>query len=114
MVKTAVIGIVSGLVNGLLGSGGGTVIVPSLEYFDKMEEHKAHATAVAVILPLSFISGLIYLYKGKIIMQSVLAVGAGSIIGSIIGALLLNKISSGFLRKLFGIVMIISAARMFF
>lgn len=112
--KTTIIGIVSGFINGLLGSGGGTIIVPALEYFNKTEEHKAHATAIAVILPLSVISSLIYLYKGKIIMNAVLIVGAGSILGSILGAFLLNKVSSSFLRRLFGIVMIISAMRMFF
>ena len=60
--KKAAIGLVTGFANGLFGSGGGTIVVPAMERFLKVEEHKAHATAIAVILPLSllrwgFISG---------------------------------------------------------
>lgn len=51
-----IIGIITGIANGFLGSGGGTVVVPCLEKFMKTEPHKAHATAIAIILPLTVIS----------------------------------------------------------
>ena len=43
-----IIGIITGIANGFLGSGGGTVVVPCLEKFMKTEPHKAHATAIAL------------------------------------------------------------------
>ena len=112
--KDKAIGLLAGFVNGLLGSGGGTIIVPALEFFQKLEEHKAHATAIAVILPLSIISTIIYFFKGSLDLNSILIVGAGSIIGSAVGAFLLSKVSSNFLSKFFGIIMIIASVRMMF
>ena len=110
--KRAIIGLAAGFLNGLLGSGGGTVIVPALEYFQKLQEHRAHATALAVILPLSALSTLMYLFHGSLVWSVILPVGAGSIIGSALGAVLLKKLPSGILNKLFGLVMIIAAIRM--
>lgn len=114
MIKKIVTGCFSGFLNGFLGSGGGTVVVPALEYLHKVEEHKAHATAILIILPLSIISTFVYLKSGYIEITSALKVGGGSIIGSIIGAKLLNKLSSGMLRKIFGLILIIAAIRMVF
>ena len=54
--KRTAIGLVTGFANGLFGSGGGTIVVPAMERFLGEEEHKAHATAIAVILPLSLLS----------------------------------------------------------
>ena len=48
--KAILIGAVTGFANGLFGSGGGTIVVPCMERFLNVEEHKAHATAIAIIL----------------------------------------------------------------
>ena len=53
MHQKSLIGIVTGAANGLFGAGGGTILVPALEKFLKIEAHKAHATALAAIFPLS-------------------------------------------------------------
>lgn len=112
MIKKVLSGIISGFLNGFFGSGGGTIIVPSLEFIHKIEEHKAHATAILIILPLSIISTFIYLKNGQIHLISALKVGSGSILGSMVGARLLNKLSGNILRKFFGVVLIIAALRM--
>lgn len=106
------IGIFSGFINGLLGSGGGTVIVPALETFKRTETHKAHATAISIILPLSAASVLIYCFKGTLNLRALFYTALGSIPGSIIGAKLLKKLSSRFLNRLFGLVMTAAAIRM--
>ena len=54
------IGLVTGFANGLFGSGGGTIAVPAMEKLLKTKTHMAHATAIAIILPLSVLSALIY------------------------------------------------------
>ena len=53
-------GMVAGFLNGLFGSGGGTVIVPFLEEFLDQSEHKSHATAILIILSFTVISLLFY------------------------------------------------------
>lgn len=112
MIRKIATGIVAGFLNGFLGSGGGTVVIPSLKYILKTEEHKAHATAILIILPLSILSFFIYFNNGYIDIILALKVAIGSILGSIVGAKFLNKISSKSLKKVFGIVLIFAAIGM--
>ena len=55
-IKSGILGIVSGIVNGLLGSGGGTILVPFMQKSLHVEQHKSHATTVAVVAPLCIVS----------------------------------------------------------
>ena len=110
--KIILTGILTGLCNGLFGAGGGMIVVPSMVHFLDMDEHDAHATAIAVILPLTIISSFIYVKSGIIDVNTTLKVTIGSITGAYIGSKLLNKLPINILRKLFGIFMIIAAIRM--
>ncbi len=108
------IGFGAGLINGLLGSGGGVILVTSLVFLYKLQDHKAHATAISIILPLSVISALVYIKAGISSIEATLWVTSGSVLGAYFGSKLLNRLSINFIRKLFGIVMIIAAIRMMF
>lgn len=110
--KLLLIGLITGLINGLFGSGGGTILVPCLVFIMDVEDHKAHATAIAIILPLSILSSIIY-YRYNVVDFSLTAkVAIGSVLGGIVGSMLLNKLSVNVLRKFFGVVMIAAAVRM--
>lgn len=112
IVKIAFIGFITGLINGIFGSGGGTILVPSLVFLMGIEDHKAHATAISIILPLSLISSFIYFGYDVVDLPLTLKVAFGSVIGAVVGSSLLNRFSVNALRKIFGIFMIIAAARM--
>ena len=111
---TLPIGLAVGLANGLFGAGGGTVLVPALERFKPLETHKAHATSLAVILPLSIVSAVIYVWGVEVDWPAVGLVSAGGVLGGIIGARLLKKISAGWLNMLFGLFLAAGATRMLF
>jgi uncharacterized membrane protein YfcA len=111
-VKTALIGLVAGLVNGIFGSGGGTILVPCLVFLMGVEDHKAHATAISIILPLSIISSFVYFKYNVVDFSLTLKVVIGSILGALVGSCMLNRFSVNALRKIFGIFMIIAALRM--
>lgn len=113
-IKNTLIGIFTGFVNGIFGSGGGTLLVPILNNVVKVEEHKSHATALAIIVFLTSASSVIYISKGTYDIGLTLKVAIGSIIGGIVGAKLLSKVTGKFLRISFGIIMIIAALRMVF
>lgn len=110
--KTAFIGIITGFANGLFGSGGGTVVVPCMEKYLGINAHKSHATAIAVILPLSVLSAVIYVFKSDVPWAETAAVSIGGVIGGFIGAKLLNKISGRWLHIIFGAAMLGAAVRM--
>jgi hypothetical protein len=106
-------GLISGIANGLFGSGGGTVLIPLMQKYTDLEQHKAHATAIAVILPLCVISAFLYIRGVDIDWFSLLKVTAGGVAGGFVGAKLLNKISKKHLHIIFGICMLAAAVRGF-
>lgn len=110
--KILAIGFIAGLCNGIFGSGGGTILVPAMVFLLGIKENKAHATAIAVIMPLSVISSFFYLLSNKVNWNLTYQVAIGSIIGGYIGSRILNRFSDGALRKIFGISMIAAAIRM--
>lgn len=113
-VKMLVAGILTGLCNGLFGAGGGMIAVYSMIHLLKMESHEAHATAIAVILPLTIISGFVYFRGGFIDWDMALKVGAAGIVGGATGAWLLGRIPPYRLRKIFGVFIIVAGLRMLF
>lgn len=107
--KSMLIGILSGFLNGLFGSGGGTVFVPASEKFMHLEEKKAHATAIALILPLTILSAFIYIPKTEVPWKMVIFLIAGGLLGGYLGASLLNRLSGKIIHIVFGIFMLIAA-----
>lgn len=114
MLKYIGIGVAAGIANGLFGSGGGTIAVPAMVFLLGEEEHKAHATALLIILPLTLVSTYFYLTKSFVDWNITWKAMVGGVAGGAIGAFLLNKFSSGMLRKVFGIFMIVAAYKMIF
>ncbi|WHH59684.1 sulfite exporter TauE/SafE family protein [Petroclostridium sp. X23] len=111
-VKYTIIGMVTGLCNGLFGSGGGTIAVPAMEIVLDVEEHRAHATALAIILPLTLVSVFFYIRNDYVNWDLTWQVAIGGVIGGYVGARILKNIPSNVLRKIFGIFMIVAAIRM--
>ena len=101
-------GALIGGINGFLGAGGGMLLVPLLQYVLKIDDKKSHATAVFVILPISLISGIVYVIKGAIDWSVFLPIAIGSVVGGIVGTFLLKKMKSEVVNLLFWGVMIAS------
>lgn len=108
---SAIFGVAVGAANGLFGGGGGMIAVPALT-LTGVPSKKAHATAIAIILPLSLISGAVYLAKGAADPSVILPSCAGVFVGGIVGALLLKKINSRGLSLLFYAIMIAAGLKL--
>ena len=94
------------------GSGGGTILVPFMQKSLHVEQHKSHATTVAVVAPLCIVSAFFYIGHQAVDWWVLLAVSAGGIVGGIAGAKLLQRISGRWLHWIFGGLMLASAVRM--
>ncbi len=116
--RKSVLGIISGsvvgFINGFFGGGGGMIVVPILTILFCLTEKQAHATAIAIILPVSLISSVIYIFNGHFNFNSGLAVLIGVVLGGVIGAFLLKKLSNNSIVKIFAIVMAIGGIKMLF
>ncbi len=109
--KTAFGGILIGIINGMLGAGGGMIAVPVLKKLGFSQE-KAQANAIAVILPITLISSAIYLVRGNVTFSEALVFVPGGIVGTLIGTFLLCKIPQKWLKKIFGCFMVWAGVRL--
>ncbi len=111
--KYAGLGLVSGVLNGLFGAGGGVVVVPMLEKFG-VDTKKSHATSVAIILPASVVSACLYFSAGHLDLARAACYLPGGLIGAAVGAWLLKKIQNKWLKVAFALLIIAGAVRMWF
>lgn len=102
-----------GGLNGLFGSGGGSILVPYLEKTG-LEEKKAHATSIVIILFFSCITIFLYSRKVDIDFSVVFKLWVGGIIGGVIGSKLLSKLTNKTIRKIFSVILIIVGVRLLF
>ncbi len=109
-----IIGLISGLLNGLFGAGGGSIVVPAMVKFLDIEQKKAHATAILIILVMSAISSFFYIRNGYFDFGLWLPVTIGGCVGGMVGAKVLDKISVKWLKIIFGSVILITSFKMIF
>ena len=108
---TCILGLVTGVISGLLGAGGGMIAVPTLER-SGAEANSAHATSVAVMLPLSAVSAVFYLWGGGVSLADALPYIPGGALGAVIGVTLLRRVRPSLLRRIFGGVAVYSGVRL--
>ena len=108
---TAAAGLAVGIVNGLLGAGGGMIAVPLLKKLG-LSQKQAHANAVAVILPITVLSAVLYLIRGYVRLSDSLIFIPGGLVGSLIGTYCLKKISPKWLKRIFGGFMVYAGVRL--
>ena len=101
----------AGIINGLLGAGGGMLIVPILKKYG-LSQHATHATSICIILPICLVSAIMYLIKGQVTLGDALPYLPFSVLGALIGSFTLPKLKPNFLRKLFGGFMIWAAVQL--
>ncbi len=96
----------AGIANGLFGAGGGLFLVPLLIGWIGLEEKKAFATSVAIILPLSIVSYTLFCLKGGNIWAEALPYLLGGILGGFLSAKFFRRIPTIWLHRLFGLLLL--------
>ena len=95
-------GLLSGLLNGFLGAGGGMVLTLGLRVAYPGQDRENMAIATASVMVLSFLSTILYLIGGHIGSSDVLPVILPALLGGALGSLLLGRIRHDLLDLLFG------------
>ena len=112
--RCALAGAAAGLVNGFFGGGGGMIFIPLLTRWIGVEERRAFATCVCVILPLCIASGAVYLGRAGIDLALAWPYLAGGLLGGIISGLVFQKVPTKFLRRLLALLIIYGGVRSLF
>jgi uncharacterized membrane protein YfcA len=108
-----VIGIVAGILSGLFGIGGGTIIVPALILIAHMKPHMATGTSLgALLLPVGVLGAWQYYAKGSLDIRVALWIALGIALGALLGAYIALKLPPRELQRLFAVFLLFIAVRM--
>lgn len=92
------VGLAAGLLSGLFGVGGGTVIVPMLVLLLGFDQKLASGTSLAAIVPTATVGVISYAIHGSVDVVVALILAAGSVVGAQIGSWLLARLSQNAIR----------------
>ncbi len=92
------VGLAAGLLSGLFGVGGGTVIVPLLVLILGMDQRLAAGTSLAAIVPTATVGVISYAVHGSVAWIPAVILAVGAVVGAQIGTWLLPRVSVTALR----------------
>ena len=110
----AVAGGLAGIANGFFGGGGGMVLVPLLTARCGLDQRRAFATSVAIILPLCVLSSVIYLFRGGLDLAVALPYLAGGLLGGFVGGRVFKKLNMVWLRRAFALLILYGGVKALF
>lgn len=103
----------AGLLNGLLGTGGGMVLLFCFGLLLQEEQQKeAFAISGIAVFCFCLTSMLFYGRGGSIDFTLLPQYALPALVGGIAGALLLRRIGTGLLRKIFALLLLYSGLKM--
>jgi uncharacterized membrane protein YfcA len=110
-----VLGLCAGVISGTLGVGSGIILVPTLVLLCSFEQKAAQGTALAVMVPMALVGAIRYWRNPQVELNGVviLLLILGAVAGALAGTELAGRLPAGTLRKLFALLLIVAAIRMF-
>lgn len=110
-VLVVLIGCVGGVLAGTFGVGGGIIFVPTLALVLGLTQLHAEATSLLAIIPTSVVGTIRLRRYGNVDLRAAAWVGLGSVAGVQIGVLVAESLSGAVLRRLFGVLLLVTAAQ---
>ena len=113
-VRNALAGAAAGLANGFFGGGGGMILVPLLTRWCGLDQRRAFATSIAIILPLCVLSSVIYFFRGGLDFGLALPYLLGGLAGGFIGGKVFQKLNMLWLRRAFALLILYGGVKALF
>jgi len=108
-----VIGIITGFMAGMLGIGGAIIMIPALVFLLGISQQTAQGTSLAVMLPpIGILAAYNYYKAGQVNIKFALILAAFFLVGSYFGSKLALNIPQAMLKKIFGVLLLLVAAKM--
>jgi len=111
---TLVLGLVTGLLSGSLGIGGGVVVVPALVFLFSVSQKGAQAVSLALMVPMALVGAIQYWRFGHLELSGgrLVLLVAGALGGVLIGSTLADRLPAAVLRRCFAVLIMLVAIRM--
>lgn len=118
LVAAVVFGLAIGLVSSLLGVAGGELIIPTLLFAFGADIKAAGTLSLLISLPTVAVGVIRHRGLGAFgdradLTRTVAPMGAGSVIGAVVGGLLVGIVPAAALKLILGVILIVSAVRIF-
>lgn len=108
-----VIGIITGFMAGMLGIGGAIIMIPALVFFMGISQQTAQGTSLAVMLPpIGIIAAYNYYKAGQVNIKFAIILAVAFLLGSYFGSKLALNLPQPLLKKIFGVLLLLVAAKM--
>ena len=115
MIGLLLTGLAAGVMSGLLGIGGATLVIPVLVLLYGLKQHLAQGTTLAMMVPpIGLLAAWHYWKNGNVKIGWAALLCLGFFFGGLIGAYFANMIPDFQLRRLFGVFLLIIAVRLIF
>ena len=109
------IGIITGFTAGMLGIGGAIIMIPALVFFMGFSQQTAQGTSLAVMLPpIGIIAAYNYYKAGEVNFKFAMILAVAFLFGSYFGSKLALDLPQPLLKKIFGVLLLLVAAKMLF
>ena len=102
----------AGLISAMLGVGGGIIKVPVMNQLMNVPMKAAVATSKFMIGVTASTGALLYLAYGLVNTEAVAPVAMGVMIGATAGTSVMNKMKAGFIKLIFGLILLYFAYNM--
>ena len=113
LVTLIVIGIITGVMAGLLGIGGAIIMTPALIFFMGFGQQMAQGTSLAVMLPpIGIIAAYNYYKAGQVNIKFAIILAVCFLVGSYFGSKIALNLPQPVLKKIFGVLLLLVAAKM--
>ncbi len=100
-------GLLTGILSGILGIGGGIVMIPLMSLFLGFSQKLAQGISLAVIIPVSLSGAFVHGKHGNLRWDVGIWLATGGIAGGLLGAHMAISLNPFILKGLFGILMLV-------
>jgi uncharacterized membrane protein YfcA len=105
-------GVLTGILSGVLGVGGGIFMVPFLVLVVGLSQHAAQATSLLVVLPTAAVGSWSLYRRGVGDLPTALRMGLVGMVGSIAGTAVALSMPAQALRICFALLMVVIGVRL--
>jgi uncharacterized membrane protein YfcA len=106
------LGLAAGVLAGLFGVGGGILFVPALTIVLGVEQHSAQGTSLLAIIPTVVVGTWRQQRYGNVRWRPAITLGLAGVAGVVAGGFLAESLSGGVLKRLFGVLLLLTAAQL--
>jgi uncharacterized protein len=110
-----ILGLITGVLGGMLGIGGATIVVPALVFIFGFTQHEAQGTILAAMIPpIGLLAAWRYYQLGHVKLWPAVFIALGFFVGGYFGARIVEHIPDLMLKRIFGVFLLLVSLKMVF